>query len=555
MRSARRRAPTSPALRGLSMCSRPPSAATRSSSPSSPEPAPMSAPPTPSSLTAISRRSPSARTSTLACDALGVLGDVGQRLGDHVVGGDLDRLRRALGEVDGQLDRERRALQQRLDRRLEPVVGEHRGVQPARELAQLGQRRAELLARALDRGVRGRRVLVDQAVGDPQADRERDEPLLRAVVEVALEPPPLAVAGGDHARPRRGELLARLGVGERLGDELGERGDAVLGPGREGVGADARHDDRAPQLAVEDDRRADPGGDAELLQALGEAAGQAAVVVDALGLAAAADLRRERLTVELDPRAERHARHVRLVPLADHVGGAVVAVADHVRRRGREQPAHLLGHDREHAGGLAGRRDERRHAPQRRLLVEQRLDDRIVRRGLHRSANPPTRAEVWRPVVSRRTSRALPGMKTNSSPSGRLPSQPPCCWRAPRMPLPSRRRPRARRRRWTRRARWSAATPTRTARSASAAAAFLRTAVLVCRADDHAGHPRARDLRRIAPDVLAVAVEHAHQVPRALDVAEQVAAVPVLRDEPQRLALAAAADEDRDVAAHRLAGC
>ena len=37
----------------------------------------------------------------------------------------------------------------------------------------------------------------------------------------------------------------------------------------------------------------------------------------------------------------------------------------------------------------------------------------------------------------------------------------------------------------------------------------------------------------------------------AIDVAEQVAAVGVLRDEAQRLALAAAADEDRDVAADR----
>ena len=143
-------------------------------------------------------------------------------------------------------------------------------MQAARDLAQLGERRGQLLADARDRGVRRRRVLVDQAVGDPQPDRERDEPLLRAVVEVALEPLPLGVAGGDDARPRRRELLARLGVGERLGDELGERGDAVLRPGRERVRADARDDDRAPQLAVEHDRRADAGGDAELLQALRE---------------------------------------------------------------------------------------------------------------------------------------------------------------------------------------------------------------------------------------------------------------------------------------------
>jgi hypothetical protein len=41
-------------------------------------------------------------------------------------------------------------------------------------------------------------------------------------VQVALQPPALGVAGLDDARARGGELLARVGVGERLRDELGE---------------------------------------------------------------------------------------------------------------------------------------------------------------------------------------------------------------------------------------------------------------------------------------------------------------------------------------------
>ena len=65
-------------------------------------------------------------------------------------------------------------------------------------------------------------------------------------------------------------------------------------------------------------------------------------------------------------------------------------------------------------------------------------------------------------------------------------------------------------------------------------------------------HRRLGDLRRVAADGVAVAAEDAEQVLRALGVAEQVAAVRVLGDHPQRLALAAAADEDRDVAAQRL---
>ena len=48
----------------------------------------------------------------------------------------------------------------------------------------------------------------------PQVERERDELLLRAVVEVALDPPPRRVARLDDPQPRDPQLLhARLQVG------------------------------------------------------------------------------------------------------------------------------------------------------------------------------------------------------------------------------------------------------------------------------------------------------------------------------------------------------
>jgi hypothetical protein len=105
--------------------------------------------------------------------------------------------------------------------------------------------------------VRAIGVGVHEAVDDPQADRQRDQPLLRTVVEVALEPPALPVARRDDAGPRRRELLARLGVREGHRDELGERGDPVLIPRREGVDVHGRDDHRAPQLSAQHDRRAD----------------------------------------------------------------------------------------------------------------------------------------------------------------------------------------------------------------------------------------------------------------------------------------------------------
>ena len=77
----------------------------------------------------------------------GVLGRVGQRLGRDEVGGGLDHRRRPAARATACTVTsigERRA--ERLDRRLEAAVGEHRRRDPAREVAQLADRRARLLA-------------------------------------------------------------------------------------------------------------------------------------------------------------------------------------------------------------------------------------------------------------------------------------------------------------------------------------------------------------------------------------------------------------------------
>ena len=90
------------------------------------------------------------------------------------------------------------ALGERLERRGEPLVDEHRGKDAASELAQLGQRAVQLRLRGVDEPGG---VSADLRAQEPQREREHHEPLLRPVVQVALEPTALGIAGLDAACP------------------------------------------------------------------------------------------------------------------------------------------------------------------------------------------------------------------------------------------------------------------------------------------------------------------------------------------------------------------
>ena len=90
-----------------------------------------------------------------------------------------------------------------------------------RELAQLRQRLAR--ARPEPSGASASvRDLRNFPLRDAEAERQRDEPLLRAVVEVALDPAALGVAGLDEAQARRGELVPGVRARDGEGDELRE---------------------------------------------------------------------------------------------------------------------------------------------------------------------------------------------------------------------------------------------------------------------------------------------------------------------------------------------
>ena len=174
-----------------------------------------------------------------------MLGGVRERLGDEVVRRRLDRIGQPVVEPDVQLDRHGGAPRQHLERRHEPVVGEDRRVDAAGQLAQLLERLREVRVGAPEQLGRLRVAVGDLPPDQAQGERERDEPLLRAVVQVALEPAPLVVARRDDARARCRQLLARLGVGQRERDELGEVGDPLLGSRRQRLLLDRR--DHAPR--------------------------------------------------------------------------------------------------------------------------------------------------------------------------------------------------------------------------------------------------------------------------------------------------------------------
>ena len=188
---------------------------------------------------------------------LRVLGDVRHRLRDDVVRGRLDRPGEALVRHLGDLDGHRRAGGQRLDRRAQAAVGQDGGMDPAGQLAQLVEALGELVLRLREQLAGGGRVLAQRRLDQAQVERDGDQPLLRAVVQVALQPPALGVAGLDDARAGGGELLVRLGVGDRLRDQLGEVAEAPLGALGERRGRAGPGGERPPQAAADEDRRRD----------------------------------------------------------------------------------------------------------------------------------------------------------------------------------------------------------------------------------------------------------------------------------------------------------
>jgi hypothetical protein len=343
---------------------------------------------------------------------LRVLGDVRHRFGDQVVRGGLDRLgETGVGDV-GDLHRERGAQHERFDGRLQAAVGEDDGMDAAGELAKLGERLVELLARDGELGARGARVVAQPRLDDAQPEGERDELLLGAVVKVALDALALGVADLDEARPRGGEPVARVGVGERLRDELGEVEQPPLRVLRQPLGLPGRGGERAPETAADADRSRHGRAEPERAQPVRQRAARALVALDPLGPAAAEHARDDGVAVHRKRRSGGDALGPGLREGGDDHGEVVRAVAHEAHARHAEEPPDLLGDATEQRarGGLA--RHQRRDPPQRRLLGGERPGRPLARHetllglaafgdvaeGRHDALGPASRAENGRGV-------------------------------------------------------------------------------------------------------------------------------------------------------------
>ena len=186
---------------GAEITSVPPTAATRSSSPRSPGPVDVGP-----ADAVVRDLEPQVSSSTPPRDpdraGVCVLGDVGEGLGGDEVGGGLDARRKPAIQLEVDRHGNGRAVRERTHGGAQARLAKDRRVQALRELAELGDRRADLLGGRVQ--LRGDVVRDDRPEARPdrpQRQREGEQALLCAVVEVSLHAAPLGVGRLHDPRP------------------------------------------------------------------------------------------------------------------------------------------------------------------------------------------------------------------------------------------------------------------------------------------------------------------------------------------------------------------
>ena len=179
-----------------------------------------------------------------------MLHGVGQPLACDEVGRGLELLRKALS-VRPHLNRQRSAGGQLPESRGEPRV-ELRRPDSAGELLELAGSDVDLPNRAVDRLAGLLRRVAQLVLRVAQREADRDQPLLGPVVQVALEPPPLLIAGGHDPRARGldlVELAAQLDAEPCDLDREAGRLDDLLEQSRPPLvdGAVEHHPEREPR--------------------------------------------------------------------------------------------------------------------------------------------------------------------------------------------------------------------------------------------------------------------------------------------------------------------
>jgi hypothetical protein len=131
----------------------------------------------------------------------GMFDRVGQGFGHDVVAGEFDRVGQPSLQAQVEADGDGGAVGQHLEGLVEPAPGEAGRVDAAGELTELVQRTAEPDGHSVQLG---RQVAVVGWYGGldgPQLERQRDQLLLSAIVQVTLDAAAGGVAGGHDPRP------------------------------------------------------------------------------------------------------------------------------------------------------------------------------------------------------------------------------------------------------------------------------------------------------------------------------------------------------------------